>query len=89
MENRRHFSERARSGNNVVVFKGSTSSTTSQSGANLDFEFVQVPSQAPTTTVNVNAARVNAFYVVNTIHDISYRYGFTEAAFKYVSYSFT
>lgn len=36
----------------------------------------------PTTTANVNAARVNTFYVVNTVHDVSYQYGFTEAAYK-------
>ena len=68
----------------MITFKSSQTATTSESGANLDFEFVQDPTQAPTTTVNVNAARVNAFYLVNTIHDISYKYGFTEAAFKYV-----
>lgn len=78
------FAERRHSGNNVVCFKGSTTSPISQSGANLDFEYVQVPSQAPTTTANANAACVNVFYVVNTIHDISYRYGFTEPAFKCV-----
>jgi extracellular elastinolytic metalloproteinase len=33
---------------------------------------------APTTQGNVNVACVNAFYIVNTMHDLSYRYGFTE-----------
>ena len=28
---------------------------------------------------------MNAFYIVNSIHDISYKYGFTEAAFKSVA----
>lgn len=28
---------------------------------------------------NLDAARTNAFYIVNTVHDISYKYGFTEA----------
>ena len=72
------------SGNNAIAFKSSQTATTAESGADLDFEFVQDPTQAPTVTVNVNAARVNAFYIVNSIHDISYQYGFTEAAFKYV-----
>jgi hypothetical protein len=32
----------------------------------------------PTTEDNVYAACVNTFYIVNTIHHLSYRYGFTE-----------
>ncbi|KAF7348902.1 Extracellular metalloproteinase [Mycena venus] len=71
------------SGNNVLTYKGSTSSTTSQSGTGLVFNYPQSASTAPTTTANVNAARVNNFYVVNTVHDISYRYGFTEKAFNF------
>ena len=47
------------------------------------FIYTSDPSQAPTVTANVNAAIVNAFYVVNSIHDISYLYGFTEAAFNF------
>ena len=72
------------SGNNAIAFKGAQTATTAESGANLDFEFVQDETQAPTVAVNVNAARVNAFYIVNTIHDISFKYGFTAAAFKFV-----
>ena len=71
------------SGNNAIAFKSSQTATSS-GGANLDFEFVQDPTKAPTVAVNVDAARVNAFYIVNSIHDVSYKYGFTEAAFKYV-----
>ncbi|KAJ6537031.1 Fungalysin metallopeptidase-domain-containing protein [Mycena capillaripes] len=61
----------------------STSSTTSQSGTGLVFKYPQSASTAPTTTANVNAARVNNFYVVNTVHDISHRSGFTEKAFNF------
>ncbi|KAH9249247.1 hypothetical protein BASA81_013035 [Batrachochytrium salamandrivorans] len=32
------------------------------------------------TTINVAAAAVNLFYLVNLMHDISYQYGFTEQA---------
>ncbi|MFD9302236.1 M36 family metallopeptidase [Streptomyces sp. NPDC060048] len=36
--------------------------------------------RAASIDVNTNAATVNAFYVVNAIHDIGYLYGFTESA---------
>ncbi|KAL4252742.1 Extracellular metalloproteinase [Abortiporus biennis] len=70
-------------GNNAIAYKSSTSSTTSQSGTGLSFVYTQNPSQAPTVAANLNAARVNAFYIVNTVHDISYKYGFTESAFNF------
>ena len=35
----------------------------------------RLPSSAPE---NIDTAVVNAFYIVNTIHDFAYRYGFTE-----------
>jgi extracellular elastinolytic metalloproteinase len=34
-------------------------------------------------SANLDAARTNAFYIVNTVHDIAYKYGFTEAAFNF------
>lgn len=37
---------------------------------------------------NLDAARVNAFYVANTVHDFFYRYGFTEVAFNFQQYNF-
>ncbi|KAI0654826.1 Fungalysin metallopeptidase-domain-containing protein [Cubamyces menziesii] len=75
-------------GNNAIAFKGSQSATTSQSSSGLVFNYPTNPNQAPTTTANVNAARVNAFYVVNTIHDITYKYGFTESAFNFQNNNF-
>ncbi|TFK34236.1 Fungalysin metallopeptidase-domain-containing protein [Crucibulum laeve] len=68
-------------GNNVVAYK--TSSSTG-----LDFNYVYDPTQAPTTTANLNAARVNAFYTINVVHDFAYRYGFTEAAFNFQNNNF-
>ncbi|KAF8168887.1 hypothetical protein BJ912DRAFT_1001011 [Pholiota molesta] len=70
-------------GNNAIAFKGTQSSVTTQSSAPLNFIFTQNAGAAPTTQVNLDAARTNAFYVVNSIHDITYRYGFTEAAFNF------
>jgi extracellular elastinolytic metalloproteinase len=71
------------SGNNVITYKGTTSGVTTESAANQVFNFPQKATTAPTTTANVDAARVNNFYLVNTVHDITYKYGFTEAAFNF------
>lgn len=38
---------------------------------------------APSSAVNVHAARVNTFYVTNVLHDVWYLYGFTESAFNF------
>ncbi|KAI0058528.1 hypothetical protein BV25DRAFT_1829964 [Artomyces pyxidatus] len=77
------------SGNNVVAYKGATTATTKASSLSpLTFSYIQDPSQAPSVAVNVAAAVTNAFYVVNTIHDISYRYGFTEAGFNFQNNNF-
>ncbi|KAL0957837.1 hypothetical protein HGRIS_000022 [Hohenbuehelia grisea] len=75
-------------GNNAIAFKGTQTSVTSQSSANLNFVFTQDASAAPTTQSNLDAARTNAFFVVNTVHDIAYRYGFTEAAFNFQNNNF-
>lgn len=71
-------------GNNAVSFKviNQTLVTTKQSAKGLVFDYAANLTQQPTTATNIDAARVNAFYVVNTMHDITYRYGFTETAFK-------
>ncbi|KAK7055720.1 extracellular metallo proteinase mep [Favolaschia claudopus] len=73
------------SGNNVITYKGSQSSVSKQSSSGLVFDYKQNPTAAPTTAVNVDAARVNNFYLVNTMHDIAYKYGFTEKAFNFQS----
>lgn len=77
-----------RSGNNVVTFKGAQTNTTSESSTGLNFIFTQDATQAPTAEVNIDAARTNAFYLVNTVHDISYIYGFTEAGFNFQNNNF-
>ncbi|KII83791.1 hypothetical protein PLICRDRAFT_58243 [Plicaturopsis crispa FD-325 SS-3] len=74
------------SGNNVISSIGST--TTSESASGLVFEYTQNPSAAPTTSANKNAAVTNNFYIVNSVHDITYRYGFTEAAFNFQNDNF-
>ena len=76
-------------GNNAITYKSSTSSTTKQSSSDLVFNYPVNFSAAPTTTANVNAGRVNAFYIVNMIHDITYQYGFTETSYNFQNDNFS
>ncbi|EJD49466.1 hypothetical protein AURDEDRAFT_112612 [Auricularia subglabra TFB-10046 SS5] len=70
------------SGNNAISFKNGSANVTPESAAGT-FIFPLDETLAPQTASNVDAARVNTFYIVNTIHDITFRYGFTEAAFNF------
>ncbi|KAJ3558085.1 hypothetical protein NM688_g1120 [Phlebia brevispora] len=70
-------------GNNGMSFKTIQANTTVESGPNLTFIFPQNPALDPTVQTNLDAARVNGFYIVNVVHDYSYRYGFTETAFNF------
>ncbi|KAF9457264.1 Fungalysin metallopeptidase-domain-containing protein [Collybia nuda] len=54
-------------GNNVQV------PTTPQSSPVLNFIYPFDPAAPPTTTGNMHAARVNAFYIANSLHDLAYR----------------
>ncbi|RDB26236.1 Extracellular metalloproteinase 9 [Hypsizygus marmoreus] len=76
------------SGNNVIAFKGTQSALTVQSAPDLVFNYTYDDTLAPTDGQNVDAARTNAFYVINTVHDYAYRYGFTEAAFNFQANNF-
>jgi extracellular elastinolytic metalloproteinase len=77
------------SGNNCIAYKGDDdSSTTKQSSATLNFNYAFDASKEPTDTTNLDAARVNAFYIANKFHDFTYRYGFTEDAFNFQQYNF-
>lgn len=71
------------SGNNVISYKlkGTEKSTTSESSSTLNFNYSFDASKDPAG--NLDAARVNAFYVANTVHDFFHRYGFVEAAFNF------
>ncbi|KAI0045239.1 hypothetical protein FA95DRAFT_1495726 [Auriscalpium vulgare] len=76
-------------GNNAIAFKSSQSTgTTAASSSPLIFDYTQNAAQAPTVAANIHAAVTNAFYIVNSIHDISYRYGFTESAFNFQTNNF-
>ncbi|KAL0565938.1 hypothetical protein V5O48_016076, partial [Marasmius crinis-equi] len=73
----------ATTGNNALAFKTIQTMLTSQSSNGLNFIYPQDPTVSPSTQGNVDAARTNAFYLVNMVHDISYRYGFTETSFNF------
>ncbi|KZV80907.1 hypothetical protein EXIGLDRAFT_732102 [Exidia glandulosa HHB12029] len=75
------------SGNNGVVYKTSESSTTKESSTDT-FNYPWAPGSQASVAANVDAARTNAFYILNTVHDISYRYGFTESAFNFQNDNF-
>jgi len=36
----------------------------------------------------MDAAKVNAFYIINSVHDLTYRYGFTEKSFNFQTNNF-
>ncbi|KAG8940110.1 hypothetical protein FRC04_005637 [Tulasnella sp. 424] len=60
--------------------------TTSQETSDgLVFDYTWNPNTLPNdpTSENMDVARVNAFYVVNKIHDVMYKYGFNEKAFNF------
>ncbi|KAF9261842.1 metallo proteinase 10 [Marasmius fiardii PR-910] len=66
-------------GNNVVAYKSNETATTRES----KFRSTYNPSKAATTANNLDAARTNGFYLINTYHDVLYQYGFTEEAFNF------
>ncbi|KAJ6552830.1 metalloprotease [Mycena capillaripes] len=72
------------SGNNALVYLDQTQSdTTTQSSPGLIFNYTQDPNISPSEGMNPDAARTNVWYILNTMHDVAYKYGFTEAAFNF------
>lgn len=69
-------------GPNAISYISKQTATSSASGTG-EFIYNWSNTTAPSTTVNQNAARVNAFYIVNTIHDFAKRYGFTPETFNF------
>jgi extracellular elastinolytic metalloproteinase len=74
-------------GNNVSAYDDAANANapgnfaTSQTAApSLSFNYATDFTLAPSVTDNRNAAVVNLFYWNNIIHDVTYQYGFTEAA---------
>ncbi|KAI0641704.1 Fungalysin metallopeptidase-domain-containing protein [Trametes meyenii] len=76
------------SGNNAITYKGPPTNTSQETSSGNNFIFFQDPNVSPEVPVNVDVARTNAFYIVNTMHDISYVYGFTESTFNFQNNNF-
>jgi hypothetical protein len=70
-------------GNNGYAFRESDNYFPKQTsnGDNYNYRFDM--RQDPDVAGNIDAATVNAFYVMNTVHDFAYLYGFNEAAYNY------
>lgn len=66
-------------GNNVVAFKVLLPLTTNMSSSE-GFDYKYDPSREPVEGSNRDASLTNGFYIANTLHDVWYRYGFTEEA---------
>lgn len=80
-------------GNNVVaqddLDANNTGGSRPDGGATLDFNFPWDPAMQPGDGDNLNAAIVNLFYMNNIIHDITYLYGFDEAAGNFQTLNYT
>lgn len=75
-------------GNNVIAFIDDESETTEESNSGLIFRYIYDTSEEPKDGSNMDAARTNAFYVINSVHDFAYRYGFIESSFNFQSNNF-
>jgi len=71
-----------------VSYKSATTGTTTQSSAGQIFDYTYSTASAPASAENLNAAHFNAFYIINTVHDFAYRYGFTESAYNFQNDNF-
>lgn len=65
-------------GNNVDVFIGSSTRFSFRPEANELLEFTAKFDPSKTPKENRNASSVHLFYLLNKVHDVTYRYGFTE-----------
>ncbi|GLI72429.1 hypothetical protein PoHVEF18_000605 [Penicillium ochrochloron] len=70
------------SGNNALAFKGAQTNVAVETSPDT-FAYNHDETESPATPQNVGVAITNAFYVVNSLHDILYIYGFNEATFNF------
>ncbi|KAJ1336276.1 hypothetical protein BSLG_010819 [Batrachochytrium salamandrivorans] len=69
---------KATEGNNAIALNPSGNTTRSIRKGVFNTKFNS--KEDPGSAANIAAAAVNLFYITNTMHDISYQYGFTEKA---------
>ncbi|KAK0467497.1 Fungalysin metallopeptidase-domain-containing protein [Armillaria novae-zelandiae] len=74
-------------GNNVIAYKSSQSATTFESSTDT-FDYPYDTTLGPTGGSNIDAARTNAFYIINKVHDYAYKYGWTEASYNFQDSNF-
>ncbi|KAG6845471.1 hypothetical protein H0H87_008831 [Tephrocybe sp. NHM501043] len=77
------FNTTSTGGNNVYAYTGVLRRTTRETESGHVFDVKYDDSKDPTDDANKKAATINAFYAANSVHDITYRYGFTEDAFNF------
>lgn len=76
-------------GNNIVthvgtnLLDGTSASFIADDWKALIFDYPYSASVAATTDENLDAARVNAFYVGNIVHDLAWKYGFRPLTFNF------
>ncbi|KAL1721756.1 Fungalysin metallopeptidase-domain-containing protein, partial [Schizophyllum commune] len=76
--------ENITTGNNVQAFQGSwDTGSAEQTADGLVFDYTYDLDKEPAEGNNTKAAVVNAFYLLNMLHDVSYIYGFTEEAYNF------
>ncbi|PPR02915.1 hypothetical protein CVT24_012208 [Panaeolus cyanescens] len=79
----------ATAGNNVRVYLAGSDTMANQTSPAAQFNYQYNPLKDPVgSSTNRNAALVNAFYVANMVHDVAYRYGFTEEKFNFQAQNF-
>lgn len=78
------------SGNNAIAFTGRdiNPNLTYHSAPEPIFDYTYNTTLQPKEGLNTDAARTNAFYVINAVHDFAYLYGFTEATFNFQTDNF-
>ncbi|KAG8743263.1 hypothetical protein FRC10_012307 [Ceratobasidium sp. 414] len=70
------------SGNNVIAYKTNPDNgTTIETSDPNNYEYTFVSNSVADATKDVST--VNAFYLGNMVHDLLYRYGFTETAYNF------
>ncbi|KZV89804.1 metalloprotease [Exidia glandulosa HHB12029] len=72
----------ATNGTNIRAIVYTTKATIPESSDDV-WDSTWDPTVQPTVAANTRAAGINSFHLANVIHDITYRYGFTEEAFNF------
>ncbi|KAF8886755.1 Fungalysin metallopeptidase-domain-containing protein, partial [Infundibulicybe gibba] len=85
--------EKWTAGNNIFAYtaEGNLGEPTHTNGVGLVFNYTFIGTRDPARrefSDNPDASCTNAFYIMNTMHDIAYKYGFTEKSFNFQANNF-